>query len=98
MTEMNELMNQIKILAYTKYMEKFYRVSIIICKLKLIFASVIVILAPLHFIWEDQIWISNTVLILSVIFLLLFIVNSVMLKTARKVFENGWNKTMDKEL
>ena len=95
--DLDDTLAQIKLLAFNKYMEKFNRVSKIIYKLKLIFASIIVILAPPHFIWK-QTWIGNTILILSGIFLLLFIVDSVITKTARKVFENEWNKTMNKEL
>lgn len=98
MTEMNELLNQIKILAYTKYMEKFCRVLKIIYKLKLVVASTIVILAPLHFIWKDQTLVGNMILIFGGVFLLLFIIESVITKTARKVFENEWNQSMNKEL
>lgn len=98
MTEMNELLDQIKILAYTKYMEKFCRLLKIIYVMKLFFASVIVILAPLHFIWKDQTLIGNMILILGGVFLTLFIIENVVTKTAKKVFENEWNKTMNEEL
>lgn len=98
MTEMNELLDQIKIIAYTKYMEKFCRVSKIIKPIMFTIAFVIVLLVFPYYTTSNQLWIGNVIFILSGLFWILFIINTVSLKIARKTFESKWNQSMKKEL